>query len=224
MSGEDLPQGPATNLLRSLVRLGGTLLATAQTRVELLTTEISEDVERGVRILLWGFVALLAGIMGLLLAGVTLIIHFWDTHRMGAALAVTFVFLAVAAIAAWVARDKLHEKPRLLDATRTELRRDVDALRERAMSSRLVALTARRAALQAECALQRDDAAQAYAEIAQGALRADRVIGTVRRLTPLLVVAGAGVLLAVGPARALSLVSRGIALRLYVQQARGLLG
>jgi uncharacterized membrane protein YqjE len=129
MSGEDLPQGPATNLLRSLVRLGGTLLATAQTRVELLTTEISEDVERGVRILLWGVVALLAGIMGLLLAGVTVIIHFWDTHRMGAALAVTFVFLAVAAIAAWVARDKLHEKPRLLDATRTELRRDVDVLR-----------------------------------------------------------------------------------------------
>jgi len=130
MSGEDLSQGPATNLLRSLVRLGGTLLATAQTRVELLTTEISEDVERGVRILLWGAVALLAGIMGLLLAGVTLIVYFWDTHRMGAAMAVTIVFLAVAAIAAWVARDKLHEKPRLLDATRTELRRDVVSLRD----------------------------------------------------------------------------------------------
>jgi uncharacterized membrane protein YqjE len=130
MSGEDLSQGPATNLLRSLVRLGGTLLATAQTRVELLTTEISEDVERGVRILLWGAVALLAGIMGLLLAGVTLIVYFWDTHRMGAALAVTLVFLAVAAVAAWVARDKLHEKPRLLDATRTELRRDVVSLRD----------------------------------------------------------------------------------------------
>jgi uncharacterized membrane protein YqjE len=130
MSGEDLSQGPATNLLRSLVRLGGTLLATAQTRVELLTTEISEDVERGVRILLWGAVALLAGIMGLLLAGVTLIVYFWDTHRMGAAMAVTLVFLAVAAIAAWVARDKLHEKPRLLDATRTELRRDVVSLRD----------------------------------------------------------------------------------------------
>jgi hypothetical protein len=92
------------------------------------------------------------------------------------------------------------------------------------MSSRLVALTARRAALQAECALQRDDAAQAYAEIAQGALRVDRFVGTVRRLTPLLVIAGAGVLLVVGPARALSLVGRGLALRLYAQQARRLLG
>lgn len=129
MSGVDESQGPATNLLRSVVRLGGTLLATAQTRVELLTTELSEDVERGVRILLWGFVALLAGILGALLAGVTLIIYFWDTHRLGAAFGVTVAFLLVAVVAGWVSRERLREKPRLLDATRSELRRDVVALR-----------------------------------------------------------------------------------------------
>lgn len=129
MSDMDESQGPATNLLRSLVQLGGTLLATAQTRVELLTTELSEDVERGVRILLWGFVALLAGILGALLAGVTLIIYFWDTHRLGAAVGVTLVFLLVAAVAGWVSRERLHEKPRLLDASRSELRRDVAVLR-----------------------------------------------------------------------------------------------
>jgi len=91
------------------------------------------------------------------------------------------------------------------------------------MNSRLVALTARRAALQAECALQRDEAARAYGDITAGAVRVDRVIGTVRRLAPLLVIAGAGVLLALGPARALSLVSRGLALGLYAQKARSLL-
>lgn len=121
--------GPATNLLRSVVRLGGTLLATVQTRVELLTTELSEDLERGVRILLWGFVAALSAVLALLLAGMTVIVWFWDTHRMGAAVAVTLVFAAVAAVAAWAARARLHEKPRLLDATRTELRRDVAVLR-----------------------------------------------------------------------------------------------
>ena len=67
-------QGPATHLLRSLVQLGGTLLAVAQTRVELLTTELSEDVERGLRILLWAMVGLLAGILGLLLAGITVVL------------------------------------------------------------------------------------------------------------------------------------------------------
>lgn len=129
MSGVDESPGPATNLLRSLVQLGGTLLATAQTRVELLTTELSEDLERGVRILLWGFVALLAGILGALLAGVTLIVYFWDTHRLGASVGVTLVFLLVAAVAGWIARVRLHEKPRVLDATRTELRRDVAVVR-----------------------------------------------------------------------------------------------
>lgn len=129
MALEDEPQGPASSLLQSLVRLGGTLLATVQTRVELLTTELSEDVERGVRILLWGFVAVLAGVLAVLLAGVTLIIYFWDTHRMGAAVGVTLVFVLVAAVAAWVSRQRLHEKSQLLEATRTELRRDVALLR-----------------------------------------------------------------------------------------------
>ncbi|MGE5339185.1 MAG: phage holin family protein, partial [Gemmatimonadota bacterium] len=111
-------QGPATNLLRSLVQLGGTLLAVAQTRVELLTTELSEDLERGLRILLWAMVGLLAGILGLLLAGITVVIYFWDTHRMAAALGVTAVFLILSAIAGLAFRRQLRQKPRLLDATR----------------------------------------------------------------------------------------------------------
>lgn len=130
MSGEE-PEavGPATNLLRSATRLCGTLLAMLQTRVELLTTEISEDVERGVRILLWGFVAAMAAAIGLLLAGVTLIVYFWDTHRLIAAVGVTAAFVVLSAVAASVARARLHEKPRLLDASRTELARDASALR-----------------------------------------------------------------------------------------------
>lgn len=130
MSGEDTEAlGPATNLLRSATRLCGTLLAMLQTRVELLTTEISEDVERGVRVLMWGMVAVLAAVLSLLLAGITLIVYYWDTHRMGAAIGVTAAFLVLSAVAAWVARARLHEKPRMLDASRTELRRDVAALR-----------------------------------------------------------------------------------------------
>ncbi|NJD31128.1 MAG: phage holin family protein [Gammaproteobacteria bacterium] len=125
---EDTP-GPATNLLRSLVHLGGTLLALLQARVDLLTTELSEDLERGLQILLWAFTALLCGILGALLLGVSLIIYFWDTHRLAAALSVTGVFLAVAVWAGAILRRRLHEKPRLLDASRTELHRDVELLR-----------------------------------------------------------------------------------------------
>jgi uncharacterized membrane protein YqjE len=102
-----------------------------ETRFDLLTTEISEDTQRGVRILLWTSVALLAGFAGLLFAGVTVLIVFWDEHRVGAALGVTLAFLAIMAVAILVSRGRLRERPRLLDATRPELRRDVDLLRGR---------------------------------------------------------------------------------------------
>jgi len=72
---------------------------------------------------------LLVGGAVALLAGVTLIVYFWDTHRLGASVGVTLVFLLVAAVAGWIARERLHEKPRVLDATRTELTRDVTVLR-----------------------------------------------------------------------------------------------
>jgi hypothetical protein len=91
------------------------------------------------------------------------------------------------------------------------------------MSSRLAALTARRAALQAECALQRDGAALAYGDIEQSVARVDRLVATVRRLTPLLVAAGAIGLLVIGPSRALSLLRRGVALSMYARETRRLL-
>lgn len=91
------------------------------------------------------------------------------------------------------------------------------------MSSRLVALTARRAALQAECALQRDDAALAYGDIELGVAKVDRVVAGVRRLAPVLLVGGAVALLAIGPGRALSLIRRGLAVGLYAREARRLL-
>jgi uncharacterized membrane protein YqjE len=124
----DDAQGPATNLLRSLVRLGGTLLAVAHTRIELLTTEISEDLERGLQMLLWALVALMAVILAALLAGLTVVIYFWDTHRLGACIAVTLAFLCAGVLAGLRFRKRLREKPRLLDASRSELRRDVRML------------------------------------------------------------------------------------------------
>jgi len=73
--------------------------------------------------------ALLTAILGALMAGVTLIIVFWDTHRVTAAVLVTAVFLAAAVACALIFRRRLRDKPRLLDATRSELQQDVAAIR-----------------------------------------------------------------------------------------------
>lgn len=121
--------GPAGNLIRSVIRLAGGLLEAAGTRVDLFATELREDGERGLRLLAWAMAALLTAILGALMAGVTLIIVYWDTHRVAAAAGVTAAFLAAAVACAVAFRRRLSEKPRLLDATRSELQKDVAAIR-----------------------------------------------------------------------------------------------
>jgi uncharacterized membrane protein YqjE len=129
MDGGDATSGPAGNLLRSVVRLAGSLLAAAETRLDLFATELKEDGERAVRLLAWALAGLLTAILGALLAGATLIIVFWDTHRVAAAVVVTAAFFGAAVVCALVFRAQLREKPRLLDATRSELHKDVAAIR-----------------------------------------------------------------------------------------------
>jgi uncharacterized membrane protein YqjE len=129
MDAGDTTTGPAGNLLHSVVRLAGTLLAAAETRIDLFATELKEDGERGLRLLAWAMTALLTTIFGVLLAGITVIIVFWDTHRVAAAVGVTAVFVVASIVCGLVLRRRLREKPRLLDATRSELQKDVAAIR-----------------------------------------------------------------------------------------------
>mgnify|MGYP003499274676 FL=1 len=129
MSLDTPAPGPAGNLLRSLVRLGGSLLAAAETRFDLLATELNEDVTRGVRLIAFALAALFTGLLGALMAGATIVIVFWDTHRVVAAVAVTSIFFGAALICSLVFRQRLREKPRLLDATRSELKKDLAAIR-----------------------------------------------------------------------------------------------
>lgn len=123
--------GPVTRLLDSTTRLAGTLLEAVATRLDLLATEAEEDGGRVLRILGWGAVALFALMGALVFAGLAVVAAFQDTHPVLAALGVAATFVAIALGAYSSARRWSRSKPRLLDATRTELARDVDALRGR---------------------------------------------------------------------------------------------
>jgi len=129
MDADQTPAGPAGSLLQSIVRLAGNLLAAVETRVDLFATELREDGERGLRLLAWAIAALMLGIFAVLLAGVTVIIAFWETYRITAAIGVNAVFVAAGVACGVVVRRHLRGRPRLLDATRSELRKDVAALR-----------------------------------------------------------------------------------------------
>ena len=123
--------GPAAGLIQSAVRLGASLLGVLQIRGELLTTELDEEIQRGARVLLLGFATLLASILGLLVAGFVIVIVFWDTHRIAAALGVLTAFVATAVGCGLALRREVRTRPRFLGASRTEIARDIEQLRRR---------------------------------------------------------------------------------------------
>jgi uncharacterized membrane protein YqjE len=125
---DDRP-GPAAGLFQSLSNLAGSVVAIAHTRLQLLTTEVQEEVRQVGAILLWAFIAAFAALMALFLGALAIIFVFWDTHRVAASLAMIAGFLGIAAAAALVLRRKLRNKPPLLDDTLAELARDRDQLR-----------------------------------------------------------------------------------------------
>lgn len=111
-------------LLESLRRLLTTLLVLAATRLELVTTELEEELHRLTRLLLWSMATLLAGALALLLGAITVLVACWDTHRLEAAGGLTALFTVAALVGWWAVRRQLRDRPPLLAATRRELERD----------------------------------------------------------------------------------------------------
>ena len=122
-------QAKATGLFQSLNNIVGTVVSIAHTRLQLLTTELQEEVGQVARLLVWAFIALSAGMMGLFLGALTVIFAFWDTHRILAALLMTGAFFVLAIAAGLILRLNLGAKPPLLDATLAELAKDRDMLK-----------------------------------------------------------------------------------------------
>ena len=122
---------PVAGLFQSLNNFLATLVAIVHTRLELLTTELQEEVRQVGAILLWAFIAAFAAMMGLFLGALAVIFVFWDTHRLAASLAMIGLFVAVAVVAGLILRHKLTTKPPMLDDTLAELAKDRDQLRAR---------------------------------------------------------------------------------------------
>lgn len=124
-------RGPIRGLFKSLANLLATIVAIAQTRLELLSTELQQEMHRVAEIMVWTLIALLSAGIGLFLLALVIIFVFWDTHRVLASIAVTGAFFVIAVVAGLVLRAKVRGKPRLLDATLAELAKDRDHLMSR---------------------------------------------------------------------------------------------
>jgi uncharacterized membrane protein YqjE len=115
----------------SAKRMLATVIALVHTRLELFTTEIEEEIHRAASILIWALVALFFGSLTVLMLAFTVIIIFWDTYRVQAAVLVTATFLLATVGFALLARARLKAKTGFMAASIEELKRDRESLDRR---------------------------------------------------------------------------------------------
>jgi uncharacterized membrane protein YqjE len=127
-SGEREP-GPIGSLFRSIANLAATFVAIAHTRLELLTTELQQEMYRVAAIMVWTVIAVLAALIGLFMAALVVVFIFWDTHRVLASVLVTSVFFIIAAVSLVVLSTKVKNRPPLLEGTLAELATDATNLK-----------------------------------------------------------------------------------------------
>lgn len=120
---------PLPGLVDSVRRLLATLVALLQLRADLLVTELEEQLQRLAGLLLWGAIALFCGTLTVLMLAITVLVLWWDTHRVLAASLLTGGFALVFLLSLWSLRRRLVARPRLLSATLQELQRDAASLR-----------------------------------------------------------------------------------------------
>ena len=106
------------------------VLEMAQIRLELLGTEFEMEKRRLLTGLLWGALALLALLLGLMLACALVILLFWDGYRLVATGVLCGVFLLVGLVMLRQSRDSLCANGlQPFEASLAELRQDAAGLR-----------------------------------------------------------------------------------------------
>ena len=115
-------------LFASLRQLLGTVLETAQVRLELLGTELETEKRRLFDGFMFGAIALMCLGLGLLLLCVMVIALFWDSYRLAAVGGVACVFVAIGVALLVYARQRLRNALGLFYLSAAELQQDRDAL------------------------------------------------------------------------------------------------
>lgn len=118
--GESRPHG----LLNSLKGLAATLVGVAQTRLEILSTEIQEEKIRIGQIVVLGFAALFFISLGIVFLAAFLTVLFWESHRLFILGTLTLLFLGAGITATLLARAKASEESRLFTDSLGELAKD----------------------------------------------------------------------------------------------------
>lgn len=117
-------QAAAGGLFESLKTLSVSLVGIVHTRLELLSTDIAEEREHLLTLLLLVQLALFFLGVGILLLALLIVVAFWESHRLLALGGLTGLFLLASVGSAWLAVHKTRTRPRLFEASLAELSKD----------------------------------------------------------------------------------------------------
>jgi uncharacterized membrane protein YqjE len=118
-------------LIDSLRRALATTIELLRVRLTLVGVDLETAVTHWMRSLVWLLVAFFTGSLAVLMLVITVLIAFWDTHRLLAAIAITVVLAGTALIAVLMVRRQIRTRPHPLASTLAELRHDAAALEGR---------------------------------------------------------------------------------------------
>jgi uncharacterized membrane protein YqjE len=112
-------------IIAAVGRIAATVLAMAQTRLELAAVEVQEEWQRMLDYLAWTLLAVFLFAGALMLVALFVILLFWDSYRLHAVGAIAALFALSGAALYLKARASFAARPPLLSATLAELRSDV---------------------------------------------------------------------------------------------------
>ncbi len=116
-------------LFDTLSKVAGTLLAIAKNRAELASIELQEELGRIIGYIAFAVAAFFCIFVGIVMAGILVVVLCWDTCRVGALGGISAFFLVIGLILALKVRSSIKNRPRILAQTREEIANDIASLK-----------------------------------------------------------------------------------------------
>ena len=116
-------------IMETVGRIGGTLLAMVETRLELAALEIEEETQRLIGYFMLALLALILFGIAMVLVSLAIILVFWETYRLQAALGLAALFGIAATVIGMKLKTAFATRPRMLASTVAELNKDVHFFR-----------------------------------------------------------------------------------------------
>lgn len=126
MAGEDSAAGArrAGGLLGSLKKLASTLVALAQTRLQLLANELHAERLRLMRLWLLAAAAVFFLTLGIIMLTLLVVVLFWDSHRLLAMGGFAGIYLLIGILFGARVLRRATERSHMFEASLQELAKD----------------------------------------------------------------------------------------------------